>query len=192
MNTKRIKRTIAFAISQYYPLLIIGIIIVVCGLGYLIFVRGIVSDIQQTGDADLQAQFRVYDERQATLDDLEDLSGRYQKLTTAQLNQLASVLPTASDIPQVMIEVKNFIEQNKLDLVSLDSGPLTAIDPDTTTAATAKELNISLTIDGIASYYQFKSFLDDISTQLPLMELNSITYTPDTTSYTLNLTLHYK
>lgn len=192
MNTKRIKRTIAFTISQHFVAVAVGIVVVIGGLGYLVFIQGIVSDIQQAGQTDLQAQLQAYNDRRITLERLEALSERYNELTTVQLRQLDSVLPSESEIPHIMIELKNFVSEHNLSLVKLETGPLKAVTAGETAHTAVRTLNITLTIDGIASYFQFKNFLDSISTQLPLMELHSLTYLPSTTSYSFNLTLYYK
>ncbi len=192
MNTKRLKRTIAFIISQYFVLVAAGIVVIIGGVGYLVFIHGTVTDIQQAGQTDLQAQLQAYEDRRITLGRLEDLSAQYNELTAIQLHQLDSVIPTESELPQIMIELKNFVSQHRLNLVSLDTGPLKAVKSSDSVSQTVKTLNITLTIDGIASYFQFKDFLDSISTQLPLMELHSISYVPSETSYGLNLTLYYK
>lgn len=190
MNPKALKRRIAFIFSQYFVLVVIGFVVVILGLGYLIFIQGIVSDIQEVGMVDLTSQLQTLDQRRVTLERLEDLQLQYQQITHDQVRQVESVLPTAAEIPQIMIELKDFVLQNQLDLRALDSGPLQ--EPVAAPSATVKTLNISLTIDGIVSYAKLKDFLDNVSQRLPLLELNAISYSPSNTSYTLNCTLYYQ
>ena len=95
----------------------------------------------------------------------------------------------------MIIELDRFITENELVLNSLDIGPLSGQN-DTQEGAmidnAVKELNISLSIAGIESYFELKNFLQIMSEQLPLIELSSINYSDELSSYSLNLTTYYQ
>ena len=111
------------------------------------------------------------------------------------LKQLEYVLPHQSEIPYLVIEIKNFIKDNDLILKNIDVGSLGA-GPSTSEyteiGAGIKKLPISLSLSGIDSYYKLKTFLDNLSVNLPLLELNSLSYSPITDSYNLNLITYYQ
>ncbi|MBI5037314.1 MAG: hypothetical protein HZC01_01200 [Candidatus Kerfeldbacteria bacterium] len=193
MKSKLLKRRIAYIFSRYFIFVVIGCVVLILGLGYLFFVQRIVTDIQEAGVVDLNTQLEALNQRRITLERLEDLETRYRAVTHAQIAQLQSVLPHESEIPQIMIELKDFVADNELSLVSIDSGPLSIPDGSKKAAKAAiKTLNISLGVQNVTSYSKMKSFLDAVSTQLPLLELTSLAYDPDQTNYTLNLTLYYQ
>lgn len=195
MKLKLLKRRIAFIFSHYFLFVVIGFIAVILGLGYLLFVQRIVTDIQEAGVVDLNTQLQALDQRRVTLERLEDLETRYRAITHSQISQLQSVLPAEKEIPQIMIELKNFVADQELSLFTLDSGPLSLPDESAVgapTVQTIRTLNISLSVGNLTSYTKVKSFLDAISRQLPLLELTSLSYDPNQSTYSLNLTLYYQ
>ena len=191
MDSKLLKRRFKYLFSRYYILLATVMVLTIIGSGYYIFIKDQVADIQEIGVADLSTRLATLNSRQHTLQSLEDLNKKYQAVTSDQLKQLQYVLPQKSEIPQLMIELKNFIESNQLNLTKLESGPLT-VDGSPGTDQSIKSLNITLSISGINSYFLMKDFLDKLSGNLPLLELTSLSYSPGTQNYSLNLTLFYQ
>ncbi|MCH7492850.1 type 4a pilus biogenesis protein PilO [Patescibacteria group bacterium] len=172
-------------------MIVIVMVLIILGSGYYIFIKERVADIQEIGVVDLSSRLAILDSRQRTLQSLDDLNKKYESVTSDQLKQLQYVLPQKSEIPQLMIELKNFVESNQLNLAKLESGPLT-VDGSEGTDQSIKSLNITMSISGINSYFLMKDFLDKLSGNLPLLELTSLSYSPGTQNYSLNLTLFYQ
>lgn len=191
MEPQLIKRRFKYIFSRYYMMIVIVMVLIILGSGYYIFIKERVADIQEIGVVDLSSRLAILDSRQRTLQSLDDLNKKYESVTSDQLKQLQYVLPQKSEIPQLMIELKNFVESNQLNLAKLESGPLT-VDGSEGTDQSIKSLNITMSISGINSYFLMKDFLDKLSGNLPLLELTSLSYSPGTQSYSLNLTLFYQ
>lgn len=190
MNSKLAKRKFTFIFSKYYILIVIGLVLAIMAGGYFTIIKDVVDDIQEVGVVDLDERNVALNNRRMTLTRLEDLNSQYSDITNEQLLQLASVLPYESELPQLMIEIKNFVEENELNLVAINGGPLTLQGDGE--GSTVKSKNISIKINGVNSYFKLKDFLDNLSKNLPLLELNSLSYAPGGTSYELNLTLYYQ
>lgn len=191
MEPQLIKRRFKYIFSRYYMMIVIVMVLIILGSGYYIFIKERVADIQEIGVVDLSSRLAILDSRQRTLQSLDDLNKKYESVTSDQLKQLQYVLPQKSEIPQLMIELKNFVESNQLNLAKLESGPLT-VDGSEGTDQSIKSLNITMSISGINSYFLMKDFLDKLSGNLPLLELTSLSYSPGTQNYSLNLTLFYQ
>jgi len=193
MKASVLKRKIMIAFTKYYIAIVAFCVIVVIGGGYLLFMKDTMNDINEIGVADLQSREDQLVERTETLLRLQNLNERFAKITKEDLRQLDNVLPHQSEIPYLVIELKEFIKNNGLDVLSLDIGPLSTGSAVVDTANTpVKSLSIVVVIDGLDSYEGIKTFLNAMSNNLPLVELNSFTYTPAVSAYTLNLTTYYQ
>lgn len=196
MNWKSIKKVSASIFVKYFLVILIVLPLIILGGGYYIFVQDKVTEIQKVSRVDLQSRLNKKDAIDKTLEKLEKLNDDFKKLNDDQLQKLESTLPTKSEIPFLVIEIQNFIKDNKLILDSIDVGPLSTKEESGTVNGlvkdTFKELNITLSVSGVDSYSKLKSFLDSLSAQLPIIELTSLNYIPGNTSYSLNLTTYYQ
>lgn len=181
------------AFTKYYIAVVAVCVIAVIGGGYLLFIKDTMNDINEIGVADLESREEQLVERTETLLRLQSLNERFAKITQEDLRQLDKVLPHQSEIPYLVIELKEFIKNNGLDVLSLDIGPMsTSMAAVDTVNTPVKSLSIVVVIDGLDSYEGIKTFLNAMSNNLPLVELNSFTYSPAVSGYSLNLTTYYK
>lgn len=194
MQFKLISRQLSFFFGRYFVAIVVITFLLIVGTGYMLFIKGTVSKIQDAGVIDLKSRQQELATKQEVLSRLKQLHDRYASVPTDQLQQLAAVLPSQAEIPFLVIEIRNFIEKNQLVLNSIDIGTLqaAATPPQDATPVTVKELPITLTLTGIDGYAKMKTFLDSLSTELPLLELKSLTYSPSADAYSLNLTTFYK
>lgn len=185
---------------KYYAVIIGLVVIIVLFGGYQLFIKDIFGQIQKLGSEGMKAKQQELSVKKETVIRWQALSDKYEQITSAEMKQLSSILPHEADIPYLVIELKNFIQKNKLVLDALDAGPLsvttggnavvTTVPP--AVAPTVKKLNISLSIHKLDSYAGLKTFLDELSKNLPVLELTSISYSPGSDSYSLNLTTYYQ
>ena len=154
-----LKRKIMVAFAKYYIAVVVVCVIVILGSGYLLFIKDTMSDINEIGVADLQHREEQLVERTETLLRLQNLNERFAKITQEDLRQLSNVLPHQSEIPYLVIELKKFIKDNGLDVLSLDIGPMSTSAATVDTANTpVKSLSIVVVIDGLDSYERIKIF----------------------------------
>ncbi len=195
MELNSLKKKFAFYFNKYYIGAIILVVLIILAGGYFLFINKIVTEIQDIGVADLHSREQVLKSYQNTLKQLEALQEQYARITKNEKDQLNSILPTEAEIPELIIEIKEFIKKNELALLSISTGSLGSLrksEQAASTSADFRELNLSITVSGINSYFKLKSFLDNISVSLPLLELHSLSYDPGAESYTLNLTTYYQ
>lgn len=193
MSPINISKKFITIFNKYYYIFLIVIVLVVLGAGYYFFIQEKVAEIQQVGTVDLDGKLNTKNIIQKNLDKLEELNEKKSQISQTSLDKLSKVLPKKSEIPFLMIELENFIEDNGLVLNSLDIGPLTGDDADNPVASnTVNELKITLSFSGIESYLQLKNFLQIMSEQLPLIELSSLNYNDTISGYSLNLTTYYQ
>jgi len=168
--------------------------LIVLASGYYLFIQNKVAEIQQVGTVDLESKQNTQAIISSNLTKLIELNDLHSQIQAGSLDKLSKILPSQSDLPFLMIELEEFVDNNELSLTTLDIGPLTGngSEDDAAVTGAVKELNITLGISGIESYFQLKNFLQVMSEQLPLMELSSLNYNDESESYNLNLTTYYQ
>ena len=184
------KKYVVNILDRYYYFFLVGLVIICLGAGYFFLIKDKVAEIQKVGIVDLQSRQELHDSKLQTKNSLAALENQYQEVSQYQLKQLANVLPSQNELPALIIEVKNFILRNNLQLVSIDAGTLTPIEVEP--SGLVQEMNISLSLAGVESYQGLKFFLDSLSSTLPLLELTSLSYVDGTDAYTLNLTTYFQ
>jgi len=195
MELSSIKRKLLLLISKYYTIIVIVLVLFILAAGYWVFVKDKVVEIQEVGLVDLQSTLNALDNKETVLIKMEKLNEQYSQITEDQIRQLSLVLPHQSEIPYLVIEVKEFIKDNDLLLNSIDVGPLSSNDATAESTGgtySINELKITLSFSGVESYFKLKDFLDNLSNQLPLFELTSLVYSHETDAYALNLTTYYQ
>lgn len=193
MKTSALKRKAMVLFAKFYIGIAIIIIVGILAAGYSLFVKDIMTDINEIGVADLESKEAQYEERSETLIRLKRLNERFNKITEDDLRQLEKVLPSQAEIPHLVIELKDFVKNSGLEVYSLDVGPMSTNAATQAVAGTAvKNLAITLVVGGLDSYSGVKNFLDAMSNNLPLVELNSFSYSPAASEYSLNLTTYYQ
>jgi len=196
MNLSFLKRKLMFLISKYYVVIVVLLVLFTLAAGYFFIIKDRVVEIQEVELVDLQSAMDALSGREDTLFELKQLHEKYSRITEDQILQLSYVLPQQSEIPYLVIEIKNFIKENDLLLNSIDVGSLklSPISAEATASDnfSVKELKISLSINGVDSYFKLKDFLDNLTANLPLLELTSLVYSPGIDAYSLNLTTYYQ
>ena len=196
MNLSFLKRKLIFLISKYYVAIVILLVLFTLAAGYFFIIKDQVAEIQEVELVDLQSAMDALSGKKDTLFELEQLYEKYSRITKYQVLQLIHILPLQSEISYLVIEIQDFIKENYLLLNSIDVGSLKSsgisAESITTDNLSVKELKISLSINGVDSYFKLKDFLDNLSANLPLLELTSLVYSPGTDAYSLNLTTYYQ
>lgn len=194
MSPLKYSKKILSIFNKYFYVILGVIVLIVLASGYYLFIQNKVAEIQQVGTVDLESKQNTQAIISSNLTKLIELNDLHSQIQAGSLDKLSKILPSQSDLPFLMIELEEFVDNNELSLTTLDIGPLTGngSEDDAAVTGAVKELNITLGISGIESYFQLKNFLQVMSEQLPLMELSSLNYNDESESYNLNLTTYYQ
>lgn len=196
--------------TRYYYLCVLSICVFVALLGWLFLLKGEYANIQESGLVDLQTATAALEKRQAYVHDLEQMSAAYDELNREQLRQLSAVLPEDVDEISLMNVMYGFAAEAHVSILSIDvvlTGNAAKIAASQTAqtnldaaAASAplvsnKEVNIANVTMNVSpennSYANFKAFLETLDRFVPVLNLRQMTYSPDTTSYALQLETYY-
>ncbi len=124
------------------------------------------------------------DDQKATLANINKMIANYEAIGQANREKLASMLPETTDEPGLFVLFEALAIKNKMALLALDISEKD-VSADLKNLG-VKEVNIAANLTG-GGYADFKNLLADLETNLRLMDITAINYTPDPSSLTLNV-----
>lgn len=187
-------------LNEYYKYLLWIIVVIIIFIGYFLFISPQYKTLQDTGLFEQREAETILSERQQNLSDLKQMRQAYDTLEIRTWRSLNNILPKESEIYLLFAEMETFARNNNLDLTSININANAAIASPADTKADAKAANIpgsikaidiSVNIDGINSYENFKLFLDNIENNIRILDVKSMSYSPEKTQYTLSFTTYY-
>lgn len=186
-----ISKTKAYlTLEQYYSYVLAGIFFVTVGLGLYLIILPQYYSAQNTSATAYQQSLQLLTQRQQYLADLQVMEANYQKLDTHILSYMHQILPELA--PAVAFtEVEALFQKSKFTVQSINIVPETPGQP----AANAKglytvtQVNVNIVGDA-ATYADFKDLLQQLEHNAHLIELGSLSYNANATSYTLSFKIY--
>ncbi|MFA5021889.1 MAG: type 4a pilus biogenesis protein PilO [Patescibacteria group bacterium] len=181
------------AVLRYYKLVTVLLLIVIGTLSYYFILEPKYQAVGIGGKYNLDTLNQDLNKRQNYLSNLQKLIANYQKISQEQVAKLSEILPPKEDIPDLFIQLQNLAQEQNLLLSSISINEV----PDTAQAKNAnsqiKKLSISLNLIGGKgdSYSEIKQFLAALEYNLRLFDVNSVYFSPDSPSYTINIFTYY-
>lgn len=119
-----------------------------------------------------------------TLADLQKLFNNYEDISAANKEKIMSMLPREVDEPGLFTLLETLAGRNGMVVLAAD---ITIKDPAADLKNLGlKEVNLAINLTG-GEYFNLKSFLSDLETNLRLMDVISVNYTPEASSIILNI-----
>lgn len=169
-------------------------VLIVAGGGYFLIIAPKLAGIQGSTSKDVAEKQALIQANEAEIQRLRSLEEDLQSVTASEQRRLESVMPSAAELDDLYVQFSDLASGLGLSMVSLGFS-------DTGSSATGEEkqqldgdiqtLDVTFTVDGVEGYDGLKQLLDTLHNNLRLIEMNSLSYTPDTTQYSLVLKLYY-
>ena len=127
--------------------------------------------------------------RQQHLEQLQALIESYNKISPAEIARIKMILPRDQDIPGLFVQFQELATKNNLLLGAINFNDAPA------TSGSAEIKKISINVDLVSSndisYQEIKKFLASVETNLRLLDIDSVFFTPDSTNYSLTIIAYY-
>ncbi len=200
-------RTLAtYLLGPLFKITTAVVVILVIILAFFIFINPKYKEARSIGVLDLEAKKKELAAKSNELSELKELENDYQGLNQAQLKEVEKILPRGVDFANLVGQIEALARDSNLTLdnISVTEGGVwgqTGESPADETETSSKKttgassdiylLNVSVNFSGGGTYEHFKLFLDNLENNLRILDLSSVSFTPDTQSYTLNLKTYY-
>lgn len=203
LNTTQLTTRLQEANRGTFILLIILEASVVLGLGWLLLLNREVQSIQASGALGYQDAVLRLEQAEQRLAELKQMEQAYEDLSQERLAQVDPVLPIGLNPPAVISNIESFASSTGLEILSIDVVQPETVDelaPPVTEEVGApvfsdpniQTATITLNVDSEqGSYNELKRFLDTLESFVPVYDLRTISYVPDTTSFALQLQTYY-
>ncbi|MFC1597916.1 hypothetical protein ACFL2M_00070 [Patescibacteria group bacterium] len=191
-------------VSKYFVWLVVGVGVVIFSAGWFFLLQGAYFSLQETG-------FTTYDEAAQNLEDRQNyllnltlMESEFVELDEERLQQTKHLLPVGLEPTEVISNIQAFTGATGLTVLSIDvvkpevevvqqravEGERTGPEPfENKRIRTA---TVTMNVENTAgSYAELKRFLDALETFVPVMDLRNLSYTPDTSSFALQLQTYY-
>lgn len=193
-NLRSINRKLLGFILRRFWISTAVLVLVILGAGYAYVVSPQLMAVRAVGVQGLAAKEQERNEKQQLVDRLRQSREQFREVTAAEVERLSRILPAERDLPGLFLQVQELAADAQLRVTSVEVSEQGALA--TTGAPDGKpnaiqKLNVAVQVEGFRSYDQFKAFLDLLERNMRLFDISSLSYTPGTTSYAVNLTTYY-
>lgn len=194
-------------LNQYYRYLVWCLVILVLIIGIFTLLLPQYHRLNDTGIFENKEAESNLAERENYLADLRNMQQSYDDLEIRAWRSLDNILPKEGDVYLLFAQMETLARDNGLILssININDGLNTDTDAQTKASKTAKTtattntsiadniktVNISLNLEGINSYENFKLFLDSIENNARILDIKSLSYSPEKSTYTVTLSTYY-
>jgi len=184
-------------INKFYIIIAVILVIAILMASYFTFFKKEYAHIKSLGVTDYQQRLNERDTKKSQLAQLEKVFENYQKVSKDEIKKLSVILPSEKDTSSLMIEMQAMVSESGLTLDSIDMSQGGVVSLAAGTAGSSPALNIqkisvNLKVSGIDSYNKLKLFLNNIEKNIRILDLNALTYSPETMQYGINLVTYYQ
>lgn len=186
--------------GKYYKWLVLLEVALVGLFGWLFVLQGQYQQLSENGLLTFQQTAEDLAARQSYLNELRKSEQSYNSLNVERLRLMEGTLPVGLEKNQLIADMQAFADSADMTIYGIDvtlGGNAVASEDGATqnqqfTNRNIKTAVISLNIAGKTnSYEELKSFLDSLESFIPILDLRSINYTSDTSSFALQLYTYY-
>ncbi len=194
-------------IAQYFLWCVLLILFFIFFFGWFFLLQTEWKTIQHSGILGNAEAVNRLDERQKYLADLQDMQNAYDDLGIERLAQIYSVLPVGLEPTRTIRTIQALAESANMSILSIDvvdQQPGNADSTGFTNGADDSEIVsfesnsirtaiVTLNLQGQedTNYQDVKRFLDILQNYVPVLNLQTMTYAADTTSFALQLETYY-
>lgn len=177
-------------LDRWYRWIAAVVLVVVLLLGWMVFLHDGYRELRDSSIGGYRVTVERLRDRQAHLQQLRTMEEEFTMLEQERLRHIDYVLPRGIDATAMIADVSTFATTAGVRVMNIDvvrSAEDAAIDGIVRTAVIT--LNVQ-TPDG--SYDQLKQLLSALETYTPVLDLETLAYTPGNTSYALQLRTYYR
>lgn len=171
----------------YVALSVVGVIMILMAN---LFIWPQYQRIQSAGTLQYRDITTVIEQRQAYIQDLETMQQEYEQLDQRIVRAIDVALPIGYSDGPVFAEIEQLFQGSGFTVQSVNVASASGVDSvalETPTLYDIVSISVNVTSADAVTYEQFKQLLQQIEQYPHLMNLESLTYAPNTSSYTFVL-----
>ena len=180
---KNLNQRVIELIDIYFKWIVMFAMILIFGLGYFFLIRPEMSaTLQKESYQKIESEYLAL---KRFLTQLNELSGVYQQISANDIARVDRFLPDKMDVEELMRQMEVIVLQNGLSLSTLQ------ISTGEEHSDGIGSVNIDMNVAG-TDYNGFKNLLYTIESNLRLLDVMNLTFSPSAELTTINLVAYYK
>jgi hypothetical protein len=196
------KEAVLGFVNKYFVFLTFVIVLLVVAIGVSQLIYPLWNEVQAVDVRRADEKEKELKEAQNFETQLKQMRDKYQQIDYNDIRRLDAALPKSLNRETLFLTMQNFGKAYGFSVRQVDiSTATTATAPEDSRRSTTstqngssiaqiKRVNITISLDGVESYQDFKQLLRNIETHVPILTLQSVSY-PIEGSVKLNLTSYY-
>ncbi|MFH1598496.1 MAG: hypothetical protein ABIB97_05545 [Patescibacteria group bacterium] len=185
--------------SKYFKAVMIVIIIIVFIICYFGFLNPKIKNIREYSIYDYQENDKRLAERQNYLEGLKSVEEQYQQWRKEELEKVDKALPTGQDYPGIFSQMEKLVADAGYLVTNISISQVaepskkTNQKPSTQLPSNVNMLNVQINVAAPADYGydNFKTLLDTMENNIRLIDVTSLNFDPNNSSFRLNLRTYY-
>jgi len=175
--------------ARFYKLITASLVILIVVGGYLFVLEPKYRESGQGNRVNLDLTKAELLKRQQHSEQLQALVENYNKINPADIARIKMILPREKDIPGLFVQFQELATKNNMLLAAINFNDT----PSTPDSDEIKKISINVDLVGISgiSYREIKNFIASVETNLRLLDIDSVFFTPDSNNYSLTIMAYY-
>lgn len=181
-------------LGKYIVLCVVATVMIVVGLGYLFVIAPKLASIQGSTSKEMTEKQARRESNEREIQQLRSIEEDLRHVTSAEQRRLEAVLPSSAELDDLYIQFSDIASELGLSMVNLEfsgAGSAATADEKQAIGGDIQTLDVTYTVDGVDSYDSLKQLLGVLQDNIRLIDMNSLSYTPETKQYSLVLKLYY-
>ncbi|PIW36984.1 MAG: hypothetical protein COW24_02525 [Candidatus Kerfeldbacteria bacterium CG15_BIG_FIL_POST_REV_8_21_14_020_45_12] len=207
INREKVIEQVNNFIGRHFGICAGLVIVLVFMLGWFLLLDGEYKTIRESGVLGYESAVENLQSRQERLFSLQDLEKEHKDLEGERLAQINEVLPVGFESTSALNTIQSLAESANLNILSVDISNQTAVTEEPSgsadqtgvqvkseiTSPLVKAAVVTLNVESKdeSNYDDLKYFLDVLQSYVPLFNMQTLNYSPDTTSFALQLVTYY-
>jgi Tfp pilus assembly protein PilO len=180
------RRRSATALVVVMPVLTAFIAIAYAVGGYFVFLVPKLRPLMSGGEYDFTSIRAQLDDDENYAQKMKDTVTAFDKISDEQKLRINNITPFDADIPGLFVQLDEIARANKMLLMSVDA----SVDEKNVSPLGRKPIRISINVNG-GDYEQFKLYLADLERSMRLFDIQTLGFTPDSSSFSLVLRSYF-
>lgn len=202
IDLKKYWKPVGDFISRFYLVFVLAEAALIVVGGWFLLINPQLIQVQEASLIGYGDTVIELEDRQNQLVQLKQMEQQYQGLNLEQLTQLEAYLPVGLDPTTLILTMDGFAEAADVEIISIDvvKPEQEAEEAGSATEATSSSFRDSSIRTAVitmsvqtqeGSYAELKQFLDVMENFVPVLNLQNLSYAPETVSYALQLQTYY-
>lgn len=176
------KNQIMTFVLQYAKMIMLAELVLIVGLGYVLFLHSKIQHITEVSTADIAEWENKLQITKSNFESAQALVNLYNSLGANEIAKLEKILPKSAQIPELMAQLEALFVATDVYMTDFTVAP---VDFGEGAVMPFEILQFQISFSATESYQDFKDILSKLETNMRLLNIQSFSYSQGEEGYTV-------